>query len=283
MIPIYPEKNKFKIIYIDLVHACNMECNNCYLPNRDFPDTDVEKLKNFIDSFTTKTSFRLIGGEPTLHKNILEIVKHISTHQLNHNLILVTNGLKLASKQFTKSLKKNGLVGVYISMNGFDEDSIYIKLDNMPCAKLKMKALENVLNENMYVAVGCIIVKNVNEHVIDRMIEYFSTIKKIIHFEFRNIGDVGRNMVDSEKSENYSYSELLTLIRKKFQLSEKHLIEDDVYSQFYSKKNFRIRVNDWETLPSGFNNKTNEIRGRMTEDFKVAPFLEHIIENEGKY
>ena len=32
-----------------------------------------------------------------------------------------------------------------------------------------------------------------------------------------------------------------------------------------------------------FDDKTNSIRGRLTQDYKVAPFLEHIKENEGGY
>ena len=33
----------------------------------------------------------------------------------------------------------------------------------------------------------------------------------------------------------------------------------------------------------GFSDKTNEVRGRLTQNFQVAPFLEHIKENNGGY
>ncbi len=35
---IKPEDSKYRIVYLDIVHRCNMECANCYLPNRDFAD-----------------------------------------------------------------------------------------------------------------------------------------------------------------------------------------------------------------------------------------------------
>jgi len=42
-----PEENTFNLLMVDLTHRCNMECANCYLPNRDIPDMDVDKLYEF--------------------------------------------------------------------------------------------------------------------------------------------------------------------------------------------------------------------------------------------
>ena len=38
-----PEENTFNLIVVDLTHRCNMNCENCYIPNRDLPDMDVNK------------------------------------------------------------------------------------------------------------------------------------------------------------------------------------------------------------------------------------------------
>jgi molybdenum cofactor biosynthesis enzyme MoaA len=276
---ILPEHSQYEIVYIDIVHRCNMECNNCYLPNREYPDVDIDKLKNFINRFSKRTEFRLIGGEPTLHKDLLDLICFISKHPLRHVLVLVTNGLKLASKKFVSQLQANGLKRVYLSMNGFDDDDAYKAIDDMPCAELKMAALRNSIQAKFVISIGFIVVKGVNDHVIDRLRDYFNTNRYRVNIEFRNIGAIGRSM----KVDNYSFIELEQLIKARFEFGDSDLLENDVYSRLYSAGRFRIRLNDWTELPKGFNKTTNEIRGRMTESFKVAPFLDHIVANEGGY
>ena len=39
-----PEDNYFTDVTADVTHKCNMECSNCYVPNRDIPDMDIDKL-----------------------------------------------------------------------------------------------------------------------------------------------------------------------------------------------------------------------------------------------
>ena len=43
-----PEENTFLNIVVDLTHKCNMECANCYIPNRDIPDLDKDRLEDFF-------------------------------------------------------------------------------------------------------------------------------------------------------------------------------------------------------------------------------------------
>lgn len=280
---IHPKDSTFKIVYVDVVHRCNMECANCYLPNRTYPDIPLEDLKNFIDQFSVRTEFRLIGGEPTLHQDLHLLIKHINSGRVNHRVVLVTNGLKLASKKYTKKLVDAGLRSVYVSMNGFDQDSIYEKLDNLKCAKLKMKALTHCLEYKLNISIGFIIVKDVNEHLIPRMYEYFKDTKCIIMFEFRNIGNIGRNMIRDAAADNYTNSQIRDLICREFGIDSSNIIREDPYSVLYRKKPFVVRTNNWKDLPNRFDAATNSLRGRMTEDFNVAPFLEHIADNEGLY
>ena len=60
-----PEDNTFNLLMVDLTHRCNMECANCYLPNREIPDMDVDKLYEFLNKLPKRVIVRLIGAEPT--------------------------------------------------------------------------------------------------------------------------------------------------------------------------------------------------------------------------
>lgn len=280
---ILPEHSNYKSVYCDIVHRCNMECANCYLPNRNLADLNTEKVIDFISKFKNKTEFRFIGGEPTLHKNLPEFIKHATS--LGHRTTIATNGLRIASKSYLHKLKDAGLKTVYLSMTGFDDDKIYEVTDLLKCAEKKMAAFYNCINLKLRLSIGAIIIKNLNEHVVTKII---NTIKNTNYrtgtsIEFRNIGQVGRYMKD--KDENYKFDELKNLIFKKLKFvpEQKHILENNQYSYTFKYGRLRINITNWEGVDEGFDNVTNETRGRLTPNFKVAPFLEHIKENENGY
>jgi len=273
-------EKKFKAVYCDIVHRCNMECANCYLPNRDYPDVDYEKMIEFIDKFDNPIEFRFIGGEPTLHRDLEKIVEYASKNR--HRTSIATNGLRIANKEYLKKLKHAGLNTVYLSMTGFDDDCIYEITDLLRCADKKMKALNNVLDLGLRLSVGCIVHKNLNEHLIVEIFNYLveSNCKVGTSIEFRNIGQVGRFL----DYETYNFEQLKSLVKDKLNIvNSVKILEDNQYSYAFVYKGFRINVTNWSGVSNGFDETTNAIRGRMTEDFEVEPFLEHIRINEGGY
>ena len=280
---ILPEHSKFKAVYCDIVHRCNMECANCYLPFRDYPDLDTNKVIDFISKFKQSTEFRLIGGEPTLHKDLDKIISYATLK--GHRTTIATNGLRIASFNYLWGLKQAGLKTVYLSMTGFDDDTVYEKTDLLKCAKKKMSAFENCIKLRLRLSIGCIVIKGLNEHIIDRIKDRFEKLdyRAGTSIEFRNVGQVGRYMVD--KNDNYSYQDLKDLVIAKFNIDTKpsNILEDNQYSFAVKHGKLRINVTNWEGVDEGFNDNTNSVRGRLTPNWTVAPFLEHIKENEGGY
>lgn len=281
---IKPEDSKYRIVYLDIVHRCNMECANCYLPNRDFADLETNKIIDFISRFKQPTEFRFIGGEPTLHKDLHLIIKQVNEMPIRHRTTLVTNGLRLSNNDYVKRLKEAGLKTVYISMTGYDDNDVYKISDRLACANKKMVALENIIKNKLRLAIGCIVIRGLNEHVIDRIKNRLlqNDIRVGASVEFRNVGQVGRYMRGKDKSENYDYEELKNLVFDKFDV-QNNLLEFDGYSYYLQKGKIRINITDWKTVNEGFGEQTNSIRGRLTPNWTVAPFLEHIKENDGGY
>jgi molybdenum cofactor biosynthesis enzyme MoaA len=292
---IIPEKSDYKIVYVDLVHRCNMECANCYLPNRNFSDIDTDRLLNTISRFRKRTEFRLIGGEPTLHKDLPFIIKKITDMELKHRVVLVTNGLRLANPHYTKKLADNGLKTVYLSLNGADDDEVYAIMDEMRCAKKKINAFENCVRNKIKMAIGCIIAKGINEHVPIRLKEMIQKYNYPVSLEFRNVGQIGRYSLN--KDQNYSREEILLMLSKIFGFDpesdtwKQSLIENDSYSCYFALepakarlcKTTGIRVTDWSKMDQGYPAQDNLKRGRLTQNFSIAPFFEHLKENENGY
>lgn len=288
-----PEKSRYKIVYVDLSHRCNMECANCYLPNREFPDINTERLLETIGRFKVRTEFRFIGGEPTLHKDLFRIIETVVNMPLKHRVTLVTNGLRLSRLNYVKSLKDAGLTTVYLSLNGADDDIVYKITDGIECADKKIAALRNIAKVGLKLAIGCIIVRNINEHVPLRIKELLEELGIYASIEFRNIGDVGRSM----DAENYSFADILSIVAEAFDvdITSRHwwesLIDNDAYSMYFpvdpskakTLQTNSIRISAWDHMHLGFTEETNRRRGRLTQNFKVAQYFEHLKQNSGGY
>ncbi len=90
-------------IEIDITYLCNMNCINCNRSSSQAPSNEyltVEQIKKFIkESIDRNLKWKriaLLGGEPTLHPNIIEILNLLLKFKKDHTpstrIQLVTNG-----------------------------------------------------------------------------------------------------------------------------------------------------------------------------------------------
>ena len=164
-----PEENHFDDVVIDVTHRCNMQCKNCYIPNREIPDMDADRMIEAISKFPKKTTIRIIGAEPTMRKDLPELITRIK--QVPHRMALLTNGLRLARLNYVQTLKNAGLRNVYLSMNGVDNDDWYEEIDELRCAEKKIQAMQNSAKLNILRDIGCIIVWGVNNDAPKRFLK----------------------------------------------------------------------------------------------------------------
>jgi len=302
-----PRDNTFTNIVVDLTHRCNMECANCYIPNRDIPDLDTNKLYEFLEQLPFRTYIRLIGAEPTMREDLFDIIKFVK--KLGHRPSLTTNGLKLTNLSYVKNLKKSGLRLLLHSMNGADDDKVYQILDNGKWATVKTRALKNIFHCRLPINTGTIIAKGINENTIKRQVEVFTSIaeKENINFNttapynkikpvlrMKSVGLIGRNM---GKSHAYSLDELLNLCQKQLDIvSISNVSSGVVKAGNYDKHlgsllllvntkigEIYVRLIDWKTNDEGVIDHDNPFRGRLTENWTIAPFFEHVKQNEYRY
>lgn len=303
-----PEENTFSNIVIDLTHRCNMECANCYIPNRDIPDLDKTKLYDFLSKLPNRTYVRLIGAEPTMRDDLPEIISMVK--KLGHRPSLTTNGLKLARPEYVKKLKDAGLRLLLHSMNGADNNDVYIKLDNGKWATAKVRALDNIFAERLPINTGTIIAKGINEFTMRRQIELFAELAKKNNINFdttppynritpvlrmKSVGSIGRYM----KECSYTIDELMDLAQDTLGVSKDQMQKtsagvvkagptmEALTSMMFPYKTevgtILIRLIDWQTDDEGVIDHDNPNRGRLTQNWTIAPFFEHVKKNEYGY
>ena len=259
---------------------------------------DADRMIEAISKFPKKTTIRIIGAEPTMRKDLPELITRIK--QVPHRMTLLTNGLRLARLNYVQTLKNAGLRNLYLSMNGVDNDDWYEEIDELRCAEKKIQAMQNSAKLNILRDIGCIIVWGVNNDAPKRFIKLLknNNIDNVC-LRFKTIGQIGRHMgIEFQMG----MDDLINLVSKQFGVSADYIKswqkkwkfpggkkEDDTFYFPLSEKSTRVYKGIWIKL-TNWNSDGKETvlsnsrrRGRLTEDFNVAPFFEHVTENEGGY
>jgi len=132
--------------YIAILRDCNQECIFC----------SVEKSKKYVSFDDIKKQFldyrkrginqiALTGGEPTLHPDLLKIIKW-GVGQ-GFDLRFLTNGVKLEDKKFVKALADAGLKRVVFSIHSVNEKTSDEISRKAGYHEKRMQGLMNVLED----------------------------------------------------------------------------------------------------------------------------------------
>ena len=290
-----PAENPYRTLMVDLTHRCNMACANCYIPNRDVPDMDVGRLRGLLEELPRRTEIRLVGAEPTMRRDLPRIIEMV--RKTGHNPYLISNGLRLAQASYVRALCNAGLRRVYISLNGADRDDWYDHIDNLRCAEKKVRALQNVADNRMLIGTGTILVRGVNEGAVERVIGMVrGSGASYVVMRFRNVGAIGRFDRAAEAA-NLSLDEMRGLVataldRPASRLQphlDRHTVNESAVRWFPVDEDRGhaigrwIKLTDWTVNESGIVDAGSRRRGRVTPDFRIAPFFEHVKANEGGY
>ena len=99
------------IAWLEPTQQCNLACDGCYRQNVK-AHKSIDEVQGELDTFARLRNFdgvSIAGGDPTLHPNVVEIVRRVTA--MGRKAIINTNGLGL-SIEMLRDLKKAGLVGL---------------------------------------------------------------------------------------------------------------------------------------------------------------------------
>jgi cyclic pyranopterin phosphate synthase len=267
-----PEQNPYRTVMVDVTHRCNMACRNCYIPNRDIPDMDADWMERIIVRFPKRTHIRLVGAEPTVRKDLPDLVRRV--RRAGHVPVLMTNGLKLGNARYVRSLKAAGLRTVYLSVNGGFDDDAYEAVDDLRCATRKRRALDTLCAEKMYVSLGIIVVRGTNEHVWEPVYRYALDRHNVHELHLRSVGPIGRYML----GDSYKLDELIEMFAQRAGLDPGWIKSHCRHEHYVDFRlgSLKMQLTQWPDLGS-------TTRGRLAPDGTLQPAFEHVMANEGQY
>lgn len=269
-----PEDNPFTTLFADITHRCNMECPNCYIPNRDIPDMDADWLYGILARLPRRTRIRLVGAEPTLRRDLPDIIRRVRA--LGHLPVILSNGLSLAKRDYVRKLKRAGLRTVHLSMDGGLRDELYQAITGMACAERKLRALDNLCDEGFFVTVGVILINGCNVPHIGEFLDHLRQRRGVREIHFRSIGAMGRHM-DTACSPDLAGMETLVGDALGIRVHEAEgFARPTATSIDFRHGGIGYQLTQWPDLNNGH-------RGRITPAGRIEACFEHLIANEGGY
>lgn len=185
--------------YIQVVRHCNHLCGFCSNPTTPYSH-DFESMRPLVDDFVARGYFGVIltGGEPTLHPDLPRICAYARDQGLHVRMI--TNGHRLADRQFAKDMANAGLQLAHVSIYSVRpdvEEALRGTKDTLPRA---FAALDNAGAEGIEVNINCVINKLNASHLDENVRHLVRHHPQVRHFVWNNLDpSMGRAEVNQDK------------------------------------------------------------------------------------
>jgi len=148
------------LAHLAVTSKCNMRCIYCSVreAHQNIKELTTEQWKKIIKKLSDSGVFQIgfTGGEPTLRKDIHELMKY--TEEIGCVCNLTTNGWVL-TEEFVKEMAKTGIQQCQISFDSFNEE-IHDRLRGKGSLKKVVKAIELLHKNNIHIGIDCVVSKN---------------------------------------------------------------------------------------------------------------------------
>ncbi len=176
------------LVEIELTERCNLRCPVCFMAAEEVqaaasPGPGLEELRAKYEEILRKTgpqtSIQLTGGEPTIRKDLPEIVR--LGQEVGFSAIEVnTNGLVVGRDPlFVKELAEAGISGIYLQFDGVTGD-VYLKTRGQDLLAIKLQAIENCRVAGVQVVLAMTVIEGVNHHQIGDVLDFALSNKDVI-------------------------------------------------------------------------------------------------------
>ncbi|MEM2511386.1 MAG: radical SAM protein [Candidatus Methanomethylicia archaeon] len=213
-------KQKTCVTVLEVTSRCNLRCPICFASAGDFgsfhPDLeDIWRMYRLIIENTDKPYVvQISGGEPTVRKDLPEIVSMGKEMGIDY-IELNTNGILLAKDlDFLKSLKESGLDALYFSFDGLTSD-VYVRRCGIDLLDLKMRVLENCRKIDLSVILVPVIDRDINYHQIGDIISFAKKwVPTVVGVHFQPVAYFGRIGKSPENRDRITIPDILEAIEK---------------------------------------------------------------------
>ncbi|KAI6353819.1 hypothetical protein MCOR25_008865 [Pyricularia grisea] len=265
---------------ISLTERCNLRCLYCMpeegvplSPDRDLLTTPEIVLLSSVFVSQGVTKIRLTGGEPTVRRDIVPLMRRIGDlrpHGLRE-LCLTTNGIALHRK--LDPMVEAGLTGVNLSLDTLDPNlyRIMTRRDGLEAVKRSISRILEI-NERggpqVKLKINCVVMRGMNDQEIIPFVEM--TRDQDIEVRFIEYMPFDGNRWS--KGKMFSYEEMLDRIREVHPDLERLKGHKNDTSKTFRVPGFRGKVGFITSMTHNFCGTCNRLRITSDGNLKVCLF-----------
>ncbi|EXJ66317.1 molybdenum cofactor biosynthesis protein A [Cladophialophora psammophila CBS 110553] len=264
---------------ISITERCNLRCLYC-MPEEGVPLSPSAHLLTtpeivylselFVNQGVDK--IRLTGGEPTVRKDIVDLMHQIGKLRSNglKELCITTNGISLHRK--LDSMVESGLTGVNLSLDTLDPYQFTI-MTRRNGHDAVMKSINRILEMNKLGAgiklkINCVVMRGLNEREILPFVE----LGRDQDLEVRFIEYMPFDGNKWSEKKMLSFREMLALIRQRYPDVQKVRDHKNDTSKTYKIPGFAGRIGFITSMTHNFCGTCNRLRITSDGNLKVCLF-----------
>ncbi|HWZ22778.1 MAG TPA: GTP 3',8-cyclase MoaA [Cytophagaceae bacterium] len=214
----------FKTLRVSLTNTCNLGCIYCtHSSGQKLPLTNTQKILTSseitflikeIHALTKIDTLRLTGGEPTLYKDLVKIIKEIRAIGIE-NIKMTSNGYLL--KEMLPELFKAGLKSINISLDTLDAEN-FTKISGRKNLEKIVDTIDEALKFGIDVKINTVMLKGINEAQLIPLLNFAK--KRSLPIRFLELMKMGPLHEAKEFHKHFfSEKEVLTKIEKQYNLT----------------------------------------------------------------
>jgi uncharacterized radical SAM superfamily Fe-S cluster-containing enzyme len=189
---------------IEVNTGCNLDCPICFADSGHHPDgysISLEQCERMLDTFVASEGEAEVvmfsGGEPTIHKQILEFIDAAQARPIRA-VNLNTNGIRLASdRAFVAALGERNrpgrAVNIYLQFDGLEERT-HRQIRGRDLRQIKQRALDNCAQVGLTVTLVAAVERALNDHELGAIIEYGLAQPAVRSVSFQPVTHSGRHV-----------------------------------------------------------------------------------------
>ena len=257
---------------ISLTEKCNLRCQYC-MPAEGVPLSPKQHLlttdeivliaKLFVEQGVRK--IRLTGGEPTIRKDLVDIISRLKELKDLENVGITTNGLVLTRNLVT--YQRAGLDALNISLDTL-KPLKYEEITRRRGWERVIAGIDLAVQLGYKPKVNCVVMKNFNEDEVCDFVEW--TKDRAVDIRFIEYMPFSGNRWHTEKM--LSFKEMLDMIKKQFPDFEALPNGPNDTSKAYHVPGYKGQVGFITSMTEHFCGSCNRLRITADGNLKVCLF-----------
>eukprot|EP01120_Amphizonella_sp_Union-15-10_P003872 TRINITY_DN1431_c0_g1_i1.p1 TRINITY_DN1431_c0_g1~~TRINITY_DN1431_c0_g1_i1.p1 ORF type:complete len:391 (-),score=53.82 TRINITY_DN1431_c0_g1_i1:70-1242(-) len=257
---------------ISVTERCNLRCTYC-MAEEGVPLSPQEKLitteeivriaRIFVQEGVDK--IRLTGGEPTVRKDILELVRELGRIPGLKTLAMTTNGLVLHRK--LEQLMESGLNMLNVSLDTLDPDK-FVRIARRPGFEHVMKSIRTAIDLGVQpLKINVVVQKGINDNEICDFVDW--TRRDPIEVRFIEYMPFDGNTWSDDLF--VPYQQMISMIKQHFDLQRSKDGPNNT-SKTYQVPGFPGKVGFISSMSNHFCGSCNRLRLMADGSLKVCLF-----------